>query len=98
MGNHHFSTEEKEKWHRAQRICAPLYFNRYFTYSLSNYDISDVSFNQLINDITGSYIEKSIEILKKGVSMIPMTSFLFKLRMIIEKLDDESCQSLYNTY
>jgi len=97
MGNHHFSTEEKEKWHRAQRICAPLYFNRYFTYSLSNYDISDVSFNQLINDITGSSIEKSIEILKKGVSMIPMTSFLFKLRMIIEKLDDASCQSLYNT-
>lgn len=39
--NHHYGTESIPGWHAAQRICAPDYFDRYFSYGIPIGDLAD---------------------------------------------------------
>jgi hypothetical protein len=80
-GNMHFGDDWYEKWNMDQRICSENYFNRYFTYSIPNYDISDRDIIGMVADCK-NYEGK----MERGKN--PLAEFLNKSNseVIIKKL------------
>jgi predicted KAP-like P-loop ATPase len=81
FSNYFFSSEASEEWYVNKRIASTKYFDRYFSYSVFEGDISDVEFEALLGDVKfGKSVEiitdKILQILKKTTA----ENFLLKIR------------------
>lgn len=47
--NMYYGTEWYTIWDEKQKVCAPNYYLRYFTYSISEDDISDITIKEILN-------------------------------------------------
>lgn len=56
--NYSYSNEYYEKWNEEKRICSVKYFDRYFSYTVLEGDISDVEIDLFIESISQSTIEE----------------------------------------
>jgi predicted KAP-like P-loop ATPase len=56
--NYHFGMDSYDTWKREKRICSASYFDRYFSYSVIDGDISDVDFDQFILQLDESNIDQ----------------------------------------
>jgi len=45
----YYGSEWYTIWDKKQKVCAPNYYLRYFTYSISEDDISDVTIKEILN-------------------------------------------------
>jgi len=52
-GNVSFGSDWYSAWNENQRICSDSYFSRYFTYSISKNDISDLEVSNMIQELDG---------------------------------------------
>ena len=77
--NYHFRMDSYEQWKREKRICSTSYFDRYFSYSVIEGDISDVEFDQFILQLDHINIEQ----VKQGIEQFCKNSTSNKF---IEKL------------
>jgi hypothetical protein len=49
--NYHYGTESIPGWHAAQRICAPHYFDRYFSYGIPVGDLADSDLRSFLDHL-----------------------------------------------
>jgi len=84
----------REIWYKEKKIAVPDYFNRYFTYSVIEGELSDVLFKNFINSLSHNNeddIKAEIEFLIEKSSV---DSFLFKLRTFEEDLNWDKAMSI----
>lgn len=75
-----------QKWYLEKRICSRDYFNRYFTYSLDEDDISDIQFSSLIKELCSKDYLLEVDILRKKFEQFDFFSFTQKLHRHLEDL------------
>lgn len=52
LNNYHYDRNSYEKWQKEKRICSGAYFERYFSYTVIEGEISDVEFDQFLNELS----------------------------------------------
>lgn len=63
--NDSYSEHESKDWFADKRICSAKYFERYFTYAIIEGEISDVVFDEILDQITKvDFIDKSEELIQ----------------------------------
>ena len=68
------------KWFKEKRIGSPGYFKRYFSYAVIKGEISDIVFNDFINNINIKSTEDVVTNMKGIIEGSSLHSFLYKLR------------------
>jgi len=87
-----------ESRYNQKRISTSQYFNRYFSYTVIEGDISDVAFTSLINDITtGDYTEK-IEPTKNLIQSATPENFIEKIRFKEKTFDSNTSIALVKVF
>lgn len=85
--NYHFSNSSYEEWKSDKRIASSSYFNRYFSYSVIEGEISDIEFELLISNIGQHSIEtlkkEMLELINKSTSL----KFIEKLQPIGKNIE-----------
>lgn len=87
------STWEAE-WDIAQRVSSCYYFPRFFSYSISDNDISDQELNSFLSKLQDNSIETTISNIRQIVGEQRASLFILKLSSRIEKLSALSSQHL----
>jgi predicted KAP-like P-loop ATPase len=82
------------KWYKEKRIVSFYYFNRYFSYSVIEGDVSDIAFSAFIASIEQNEIAQIIEDLKVLMSQTSAGTFLHKLRSYEEDYSWEIAKKL----
>ncbi len=80
LQNYSYSRDSANGWFKQQRIASAKYFNRYFSYTVIEGEISDIAFNNFISEIP---TQTDIEISKSVKGLIQQSSpetFLLKIR------------------
>lgn len=81
FGNYFFSNDTFDEWYLNKRIVSTKYFDRYFSYTVLEGDISDIEFEQLINNINaGESVENITKYIKSILSKTTPDNFLLKIR------------------
>ncbi|PLW92944.1 MAG: hypothetical protein C0592_08060 [Marinilabiliales bacterium] len=75
-----YSSHDYNSWIKEKRLCSPLYFNRYFSYAVIEGDISDVVFENVLQNVHDLSIEESIPELESLIKSAKPENFLTKLR------------------
>lgn len=79
--NYVFSNKTFNEWYLNKRIVSTKYFDRYFSYTVLEGDISDIEFERLINNIdAGDSIENITSFIKNILSKTTSDNFLLKIR------------------
>lgn len=87
-----------ESRYNQKRISTSQYFNRYFSYTVIEGDISDVAFSSLLNDITnGDYTEK-IEPTKNLIQSATPENFIEKIRFKEKTFDSNTSIALVKVF
>jgi predicted KAP-like P-loop ATPase len=81
--NFGFPNKVYEQWYRERRICSPHYFERYFSYVVSEGDISDIYFNELLADLERVAPNELVTRFTQALEKVKPDIFLFKLNKFI---------------
>jgi predicted KAP-like P-loop ATPase len=95
FGNYHFGNETYNEWFLQKRIVSTKYFDRYFSYSVIEGDISDVEFDILLQFIAENNDIQAIT--SKVQNLIDKTSkdnFMQKLRSLENEYEWESAKRI----
>lgn len=92
FGNIVYGDEFYTKWFKAKKLCSPEYFNRYFSYTVIEVDISDVAFEDLISHVKTLSLNESIKKIENLIKQATPNSFLIKIRSIEKDIDWETTQ------
>ncbi|MBU2902945.1 KAP family P-loop NTPase fold protein [Maribacter dokdonensis] len=95
FGNYHFGNETYNEWFVQKRIVSTKYFDRYFSYSVIEGDISDIEFDLLLEFIAQT--ENTDLIVEKVQEIIAKTSkdnFMQKLRSLEKEYEWESAKRI----
>ena len=81
FGNYFFSNEKFDDWYLNKRIVSTKYFDRYFSYTVLEGDISDIEFERLIYNINaGESVDNITQYIKSILSKTTTDNFLLKIR------------------
>ncbi|MDH6307010.1 putative KAP-like P-loop ATPase [Parabacteroides sp. PF5-5] len=69
-------------WYKNKRIASQKYFNRYFTYSVIKGEISDISFEQLVSNLSTMSEREIIDDIKLLIQNSSADNFIYKLRNV----------------
>jgi predicted KAP-like P-loop ATPase len=78
FGNYTFTNDKSDDWYAKKRIVSNKYFDRYFSYSVLEGDISDIEFEQLINNI--DTVENTTSLIQNVLLKTTSDNFLLKIR------------------
>lgn len=95
FGNYHFGNNSYNEWYLQKRIVSTKYFDRYFSYSVIEGDISDVEFDLLLQFISENNDIQAIN--SKVLNLINKTSkdnFMQKLRSLENEYEWESAKRI----
>jgi len=81
--NYGFPNRVYEQWYRERRICSPHYFERYFSYVVSEGDISDIYFTELLSNLDTVSKDELLYRFTQALEKIKPDIFLFKLNKFI---------------
>ena len=106
FNNKEYGPEREIEWENNQRICAEKYFQRYFSYSLSNRDFSDIKLNDMLLNLRDLSFEQCKSLINESFDGNNLDSFIAKLRRKVSSIDDntileklaQSMGSLGNVY
>jgi len=76
-----------EIWYRERRICSTYYFERYFSYVVTEGDISDIYFKGIFSNSESLTPESLAKKLKSEFLKLERNDFIFKLRMMAEAFE-----------
>jgi hypothetical protein len=93
--NNHFGNEIQEGWVRNMKICSSFYFHRFFSYAVSDGEISDVYFKQLFTDVDKISPEDFVARITNEMGKLELGMFIFKLRNLINSFTIPEVQSLF---
>lgn len=68
------------EWYLQKRICSPKYFDRYFTFSISEGEIPDIIFDNLMRTIKDKTDKELSEQFNELIQSYDMDEFLFKVQ------------------
>lgn len=83
-----------EKWYKGKRIVSPSYFNRFFTYSVIEGELSDVQFENFMFSLEQLTILETTDYISKTISDSSVDAFIRKSRTFEDKLPWESAKKL----
>jgi len=89
-----YGNEFYTEWFKAKKLCSPEYFNRYFSYTVIEGDISDVAFDGLISHVKQFPLEEGIKKIEELIKQATPESFLIKVRSIEKDIDWETTLKL----
>ncbi len=89
--NFGFPNRVYEQWYRERRICSPHYFERYFSYVVSEGDISDIYFTELLANLDTVSKEELLFRFTHALDKIKADVFLFKLNKFIPAFTQDQC-------
>lgn len=78
--NYHYTSDSYNIWYNQKRICSPEYFDRYFTYSLQEGEMSDVDFEGIISELETTPIDDLSQRFKKLIEKSSIDDFVTKVR------------------
>ena len=83
-----FPANKYQEWYNNKKICSPKYFDRYFSYTVIEGEISDVKFTELIDFADSEDIEATVSKLQLMiVEASYMRGFMYKLEFRLEELN-----------
>ncbi|PEC50279.1 P-loop NTPase fold protein [Bacillus sp. AFS096315] len=80
--NVNYDSRSELKWSEKQRICSPLYFQRYFTYAITKKDVSDLAINELLIHSEFYSIDDTVKKIKVIMTDKNAETFITKLRRL----------------
>lgn len=92
--NYIYDNEHKFSWYQNKRLCSGRYFDKYFTYGIAENEISDVTFNNIINELNDIDLKNNDERLVEIISEIDIYDFIFKLSINITKYEAKEVRKL----
>jgi predicted KAP-like P-loop ATPase len=87
-----------ESRYNQKRISTSQYFNRYFSYTVIEGDISDVAFDSLLNEIANGDFTEKIEPTKKLIQSATPENFIEKIRYREKTFDSNSAIALVKVF
>lgn len=95
LGNiNYLSSGWRGEWDIEQRACSSHYFSRFFSYSISDRDISDREITSFLSQIEDQSVETTISNIHQIVGEQRADLFILKLNTRIEKLSSSSSKNL----
>lgn len=95
LGNiNYLSSGWRGEWDIEQRACSSHYFSRFFSYSISDRDISDREITSFLSQIEDQSIETTISNIHQIVGEQRADLFILKLNSRIENLSSSTSQNL----
>ncbi|GGW41558.1 KAP family P-loop NTPase fold protein [Arenibacter certesii] len=95
FGNYHFGNETYNEWFVQKRIVSTKYFDRYFSYSVIEGDISDIEFDLLLEFIAQTdNIDLITEKVQGIITKTSKDNFMQKLRSLEKEYDWESAKRI----
>ena len=91
--NYHYGQESLPGWHAAQRICAPNYFDRYFSYGIPVGDLADADLKGFLTGVVDMTREESAAALASLYESSSAKRFMEKLRPLETSLDGKTVQA-----
>lgn len=82
-----FWEQATKKWIKEKRIGSGQYFNRYFSYSLSDDEISDTAFEEVLKIMKNDDDENKDEILGNFINRIGLNEFVYKINLYDSDID-----------
>lgn len=92
--NYHYGQESSPGWHAAQRICAPNYFDRYFSYGIPVGDLADADLKGFLSGVVGMSEEEARTALLRLCETSTAKRFMEKLRPLETTLDAATIQAV----
>jgi len=74
------SKDSLDQWYNEKKICSPHYFDRYFTYSVQEGEISDVEFEKILSGLGFITIQDLGNTFKELINNTSTSAFLTKIR------------------
>lgn len=88
------TTSLLESLFMGKHIGSPFYFDRYFSYTISHYDVSDESIKTLLKDIKDGKIKDLEARFKEMITVKNAKNFIIKLREKEDEMDRETAEKL----
>lgn len=92
--NTHYGTESIPAWHAAQRICAPSYFDRYFSYGIPIGDLADSELRGFLDQLHDLSEESAVLGLKELYEKANPKRVMEKLRPLETTFDSVTAREL----
>lgn len=89
-----FGSHSEDDWAKNKRVCSRYYFDRYFTYSLSDKDFSDYTIDQLIEVAKKKGIDDVKDFLSGVVTEKNAENFITKLRRNEGQIETDVAEKL----
>lgn len=93
-GNTSYGPESDERWAEEQRIASKQYFNRFFSYTVPEGDISDIELEYFIKQIESDTISNIASDIQKFVNSRSAELFVLKLRRKVNALSPDTSRNL----
>lgn len=93
-GNTSYAPEWDDSWAKEQRIASEQYFSRFFSYAVSENDISDIYLENFIKQIENDTIPNIVSKIQKLLSYQSAELFVLKLRRKINILSPDISRNL----
>ncbi len=94
LHNYHYGNDSYIKWRKEKRICSADYFDRYFTYSVIEGDISDVEFDEFVNCLDVIEQKSVKESVEKFMAKTSVIKFIEKLHSKVDEINWENGKKL----
>lgn len=94
FGNHSFGEGSWRKWYTAKRLCSGRYFNRYFTYTVIEGEISDIFFDDLLNRLCGEDFSGNESNLSEIFQELEIEELILKFQFLEEEIAEEQSRLL----
>lgn len=94
FGRGNYGAEWEEKWAQDKRIASKAYFNRFFSYSIAEDDISDSEIEEFLEKTKIANIEDISSEIKKLVGERKAEIFISKLRKHEKRLPEDVSRNL----
>lgn len=92
--NFHLGTDSTKKWNKEKRISSVYHFERYFSYTVQEGDISDVFFQELLFEFEKLNNNKALDMLRLAFQKYKPHELIFKFRLWEGELSDNQCQNI----
>ncbi len=92
--NEIYDSHHSLQWYEKRRICSGSYFERYFTYSVNDNEISDLQFNEFLTYLSTEDYKDQIFELKKHLNNFDVPSLIFKLQYYENSFNSENAKML----
>lgn len=92
--NHHYGRDWIPRWRKAQRICAPDYFDRYFSYGIPIGDLADTELQSFLEHLHEQSEEEAAGALDTLFELSTPKRVVEKLRPLEATFDPETSRAL----